>query len=153
MKLNAALAKTLLMAASIGMVVPVVADTPARGKADKAKPAPAPAPADPAEPTIPGVVIARPKGGFLGLQIVDGNFKLSFYDEKKKPIAVDVDRATARWSPKYKPTDEHKVLVKSDDGLALVSPNIRPPYNFKLFLTLLSADDQIVESHTVDVRE
>jgi len=42
------------------------------------------------------------KGGFLGILVENGNFKLSFYDAKKKPAQVDVARATARWPVKYK---------------------------------------------------
>src|SRR4051812_5320057 len=40
---------------------------------------------------IEGIEIAHGKG-FMGLQIVGGTFKLSFYDEKKKPTLPDVTR-------------------------------------------------------------
>ena len=153
MKLNAALAKTLLMVASIGMVVPIVSAAPAKAKPDKAKPdTPAAAPAD-EEIVLPGTVINRANGGFLSIQVEGGCLKMSFYDAKKKLIDPDVDRAAARWSPKYKVGEEHRVLVRAGDGKSLISPAVRPPYNFKLFLTLLTADDQAVENYTVDLRE
>ena len=59
---------------------------------------------------IPGMEISRGAKGFMGLELVNGNFKLSFYDEKKKPIAPDVTRAALRWDVKYQPTPERTVL-------------------------------------------
>jgi hypothetical protein len=154
MKLNAALAKTLLMVASVGMVVPIVSAAPAKPKPGKQPDAPA-TPAAPGDEAIviPGTVVSRANGGFLSIQVENGCLKLSFYDAKKKIADPDVDRAAARWNPKYKVGDERRVLVRSEDGKSLISPVIRPPYNFKLFLTLLSADDKAVESYTVDLKE
>ena len=37
------------------------------------------------EPKIKGVVVPRGERGFLGVEIVGGGFKISFYDTKKKP--------------------------------------------------------------------
>jgi hypothetical protein len=88
---------------------------------------------------IEGVEVAR-GSGFLGVQIVGGTFKISFYDAKKKPIAADAMRAVLRWDPKYKVGSERVVLNRTEDGLALASPrNIRPPYLFKLYITLLKS--------------
>lgn len=155
MKLNAALVKTLLMAASIGMIVPVTAQTPAKPKQDKGKSPEAPKPAEKTEPepVIAGIAIPRDKGGFLGIAISNGGFKLSFYDQKKKPIAPDVARAALHWKPNYKIGEEREVLNATGDGLSLSSPRtVRPPLTFKLFITLLSDSDQAVESYTVDFR-
>ena len=58
---------------------------------------------DDAPGKIAGIEIARPNGGFLGLQIVNNNFVLSFYDAKKKKIPPDVARAALRWPVKYPP--------------------------------------------------
>jgi hypothetical protein len=144
MKINASLAKSLLLATSFGLALPMLAQPPAK-----------PAPAKPgetakeeAEPVIPGMTLTRKNGDFIGLELADGNFKLSFYDKKKKPIPCDVAQATARWNPSYKKGDERRVLNPSGDGKTLISnpPVVRPPYNFKLFLTLLSEDGQAVES-------
>jgi hypothetical protein len=152
MKLNAALAKTLLMVASVGMVIPIVSAAPTKPKPGKQPDAPTTPPAE-EEIVLPGTVIPRAKGGFLSIQVENGALKMSFYDEKKKIMSPDVDRVAARWNPKYKAGDERRVLIRAGDGMSLVSPAVRPPYNFKLFLTLLSADDQAVESYTVDLRE
>ena len=52
---------------------------------------------EPKEPGYksPGITIPRANGTFLGLEVVNGNFKLSFYDKKKKPMAVDVSGGLA----------------------------------------------------------
>jgi len=108
---------------------------------------------------IEGIEIARGAKGFLGIQIVESNFKLSFYDAKKKPVAVDVARAVLRWDPKYKVGQERIVLNPSSDGKSLAaSRSIRPPYNFKLFITLLkdsSASDEspVGESFVIDFKQ
>lgn len=113
------------------------------------------------EAKIEGIVIARPNGSFLGLTLDNGTFKLSFYDKNKKPVSVDITRAAARWNPNYKQGSERIILNVAGDGKALVgSKPVRPPYAFKLFLTLLkndaagdgSAPEQAVESYTVDFR-
>lgn len=105
-------------------------------------------------PKIEGITIPRGKN-FLGIQIVNGTFKLSFYDEKKKPIPADVPRAVLRWDPKYKVGKERLLLGPGEDGKSLTSPkNIRPPYNFKLYITLLKealeAEDPAGETFVID---
>ena len=106
---------------------------------------------------IAGMEIARGAKGFLGLELVEGTFKLSFYDAKKKPMAPDVARAALRWDVKYKVGQERSVLNPSGDGKSLSSPKtVRPPYAFKLFITLLKeaveGEDAAGESFTVDFR-
>lgn len=105
-------------------------------------------------PKIEGITIPRGKN-FLGIQIVNGTFKLSFYDEKKKPIPADVPRAVLRWDPKYKVGKERLLLSPGEDGKSLTSPkNIRPPHNFKLYITLLKeaseAEDPAGETFVID---
>jgi hypothetical protein len=103
------------------------------------------------EPKIPGVTIPRANGGFLGLEVAGGNFKLSFYDKKKKPAKVDVSRATAKWPNPRAPGDNRTVLNVS--GMALVGAKpVVPPYNFTVYLTLLQgegAEAKAVESYVV----
>jgi hypothetical protein len=148
MKLNAALAKSLLMAASIGIVVPLLAQTAPKNPAPPAAPA-----EEEAEPQLPGSVIARASGGFLSLSLEGGHFKLSFYDAKKKPIAADAVRAVTRWDPVNKTGDVRSILNPTDDGTALKGNVIvRPPYVFKVYVTLIGADDKAIESHVVDFR-
>ncbi len=105
-------------------------------------------------PKIEGITSPRGKN-FLGIQIVNGTFKRSFYDEKKKPMAADVSRAVLRWDPKYKVGKERLLLGVGEDGKSLSSPkNIRPPYNFKLYITLLKdvseAEDPAGETFVID---
>ncbi len=106
------------------------------------------------EPKIPGVIIARPDGSFLGVTIAEGTFKLAFYDKKKKPMDVDVTRALARWSPKNKLGGDQTVLNRGGDAKSLAGGKpVRSPYFFKLYLTLLRGDGddaQAVETYVVD---
>ena len=85
---------------------------------------------------IEGMEIARGgEKGFLGLQVVSGMFKLSFFDAKKKPVNPDVLRAALRWDPKNKIGSERVIL--NQEGKALAAGKfIQPPYAFKLFITL-----------------
>ncbi len=130
-----------------GAKAPAAASTkaPAKGVADKA------AKAEEAPPKIEGMEIARGAKGFLGLQVTGGNFKLSFYDGKKKPMAPDVVRATLRWSPKYQPGPEFYVLGPGDGKSLTVAKNVRPPYQFKLFVSMfVEGVEEPTESFVVD---
>ena len=110
---------------------------------------------------IDGIEIARSGNRYLGIQIVGGNFKLNFYDEKKKPVAPDVARAVLRWDPKYKLGMERVVLTPGGGANSLTSEKfIRPPYNFKLTIVLLgeAADSSDGaepggETHVIDFRQ
>ncbi len=105
---------------------------------------------------IEGMEIARPNGHFLGLTVEGGQWKLTFYNAKKKPEPVDVTRATARWVVPLKGDNERTVLNPGPDGHSLVGSRfVRPPYNFKLFLTLLKGEGdtaEAVENYPVDYR-
>ena len=109
------------------------------------------------EPKIEGVTIPRERGGYLGLKIENGTFNLKFYDDKKGAVVADVTRATARWDPLRKAGNERTVLNPSPDGMALIGGKpVRPPYIFKVFLTLLQGegdDARAVESHVVDFKQ
>ncbi|HTL67064.1 MAG TPA: hypothetical protein VL200_05335 [Lacunisphaera sp.] len=108
------------------------------------------------EPKIPGVTIKRPNGTFLGLEVADGKFKLSFYDKKKKPMAVDVTRATARWPNTRSASVAWNFTVLNIAGKALVGAKpALPPYAWNVYLTLLQGegeDAKAVETYTVPFR-
>ena len=157
MKPNACLLKPALLAALLGIAGPLLAGN--------ATPVPAPKPgvskstdtAKKPEPEgkIAGLAVARPNGGFLGILVEDGKFKISFYDSKKQPVAADVARAAARWPVHYKVFDERTVLNPTADGMALTSPEfVRPPYNFKLYLSLFAeGSDEAVEHYVIDFKQ
>lgn len=126
---------------------------PAQTATTPAKPI-APKAVEEKEGKIVGMPISRPNGTFLGLSIEGGGFKLAFYNKKKNPLAIDVARATARWNPAQKKGSERVVLLPTSDGKALANGKfVVPPRVFKVYLTLLSADEQAVESYVVDYRE
>ncbi len=145
MSLYPARAKTWLLCAALGLMLSTAPAQPAEPAAETA--------AEEAAPTLPGTVVQRKNGTFLSVTIENTAFKVTFYDAKKKPMDPDVARAAARWDPKNKIGREHRVLNLSDDGKSLVSPVIRPPYNFKLFLVLLSEEGEAVENFVIDFRE
>lgn len=104
------------------------------------------------QPAIEGYEIARKSSGYLGLQVVGGNFQLSFYDEKKRPVPADVTRATARWNPPQKTGSAFVVLNPSGDGKTLTGNKfVRPPLNFIVYLTLLDAQGEATESYPVNL--
>ena len=110
-----------------------------------------------APPQIEGIVVPRGTLGFMGVQIVNSTFKISFYDAKRKPVKADVTRALLRWDSKARSGSERVMLNLSDDGKSLGSSrNIRPPYLFKLFITLLkdsaAGEEAAGETHVVDFR-
>lgn len=137
------------------MAVNAPAATPARpaakGSADKQEKKEEPA-------KIEGMEIARGSHGFLGLQIVNGTFKMSFYDAKKKPVAPDVAQAVLRWDAKIKAPPERVVLVPGGGANTFISEKIvRPPYSYKLTILLLPAapegTEPVAEVLNVDFRQ
>lgn len=108
------------------------------------------------EGTIEGQPLNRPNGHFLGLTLTDGKFKLTFYDKKKKPEKVDVDRIMARWVYPMKAQHERTVLNPAGDGTYMMGVRfVQAPHTFKLYLTLLRGEGdatETVESHTVDFK-
>jgi hypothetical protein len=103
---------------------------------------------------IEGIEIAR-GSGFMGIQLVSGTFKLSFYNAKKKPVAPDVDRAALRWKVNYQSLPENTVL-NPDGGTALTSAKIvKPPYSFPLYITLIKGEgsDATTEIFNLDFHQ
>jgi len=103
---------------------------------------------------IDGVTVAR-GAGFLGLQIVGGHFKVSFYDAKKKPMPPDVPSAVLRWNVNYQPDPERVFLTPGGGPNSLMSDRvIRQPYSFKLTVLLLKGnDDGNPETFLVDFQQ
>lgn len=127
---------------------------PAKPADPKAAPAKKEAPKEAPLPKIPGMEIARPNGMFLGLEVVGGNFKLTFYDKKKKAMTVDVTRAIARWPNPRGPGDNRTVLNGSGTALVGAKP-VLPPFTFNVYLTLLQGEGEgakAVETYTVAFR-
>jgi hypothetical protein len=105
--------------------VPIKADKSAKTKAD--------------ELPKSGVNIARQKGDWLNVEASGARFVVKFFDAEKKPVAPDVERATARF--RYAAKSDVNRGVLNREGEALVSPgNVRPPHNFLVTLTLLRGE-------------
>lgn len=106
------------------------------------------------EPKIEGTVLNRPDGTFLGLTLQDGKYKLAFYDKEKKPMPVNVLRATARWPNLHGPGQNRTVLNPAGDGTFLLGAQfVRGPHSFRLFLTLIAQENaEAGESYSFDFR-
>lgn len=104
---------------------------------------------------IEGIEIPRGKG-FMGIELVNSTFKLTFYDEKKKPVKPDVARAALRWKVDYQPGPERTVLNPSGPSSLASSKVVKPPHLFKLTIVLLKAEgegnDEAGEVFTLDFR-
>lgn len=146
---------------------PPSASQPSAPNAGAQKPA-APAAAKPAPattstaaqppPKIDGMEVSRGEKGYLGVKIEDHTFKITFYDQDKKPIPADVSAIALRWPVQYQPNPERDYLTPTADGMALTSSKVvRPPYHFRLFMTLLKgttpADETVVESFVIDFHQ
>jgi hypothetical protein len=95
---------------------------------------------------IEGTAITRPNGLYLGLTVADGKFKLTFYDKKKKPATVDVTRGLARWANVHGPGDNRAVLNPDGAHSLVATQFVRPPYVFKIYLTLTKGDGDAAEA-------
>jgi len=116
-----------------------------------AKPAAPAAERRPAEEIpLPGVSIPY-EGGWMSLAVESGVFHLRFYDAKRELLRVPAIRATARWNPPLKTGFSRSVLLPANEGRALVGNTfVRPPLRFRVFLTLIGADDQVMGSYSID---
>lgn len=145
MKLNAALARSVLMAASIGLVVPVRAQPSPRPAAPKQGLA-----GEEEEGVVAGIAIARPGGRWLGVTMEGLNLRLTFYNAKKQPEPVDVRRGGVRWKPPTIPEFERAVLNPAPDGVSLLANRpIRKPWVFTVSVVLVGDNDEVVESYQV----
>lgn len=103
------------------------------------------------EPQLEGVVVERKNGGFLAFTMSGPSLIVRFYDEKKKPVAPDVERGFVRFQYPNR-TPERRPLIRGDDGMSLTHGQpLRPPHVFKAFVSLSHGDDDAsVESYVVD---
>jgi hypothetical protein len=89
--------------------------------------------------TVAGVPIQRGQG-WLGIEIKDNTFAMTFYNAKKKPVAADASSAVLWWSVRYQPNPERTELVPSGNPAVLSSSHaIKAPHSFILHITLLFA--------------
>ena len=117
-----------------------------------AAPAAPKAPADDGkEGTIAGTTVPRTQGGFIGIEVRNGSFRMTFYNEKKKPVPADKASAVLRWPVHYQPNNERTELLPTDDPAVLASDYpVKPPHTFKLHISLLSPGTPDVESYVID---
>ena len=140
------------MRSSLTLLAVLLAFAPAvLSAATPATPAKPAAPAAAAEEEIgkiEGVEIARASGGYLGIKTEGATLKVTFYDEKKKPVAADAVRITARWH--FREPKRTVLLPSSPETLS--SPSvINRPFNYIIYLVLVGADEKAIESHSLNL--
>lgn len=118
--------------------VPFAQSAPAAGAAESAE-----------EKTIPGVVLTRPDGRFLGVETDGVTMKVTFYDKEKEKETADAVRISARWTdsrPRFT-----VLLPTSPETLA--SPGVLSrPFNYLVYLALVGPDDAVLESHSLRLK-
>jgi hypothetical protein len=113
--------------------------------------APSPPSNDEKEGTIAGTAIQRAQGGWLGVELRNNTFRLTFYNNKKNPIAADKSSAVLWWPVHYQPNNERTELLPTDNPAVLSSDYpVKSPHSFKLHISLLSGASADVESYVID---
>ena len=142
--------KPLLLAVSLGWVAVMLAPTSVSAAASGQKAAVE----EEEEGVVKGIALARSGGRWLGLTMDGLNLRLTFYDDKKKPVPIDVVRATARWNRPTVARAERAVLNPAGDGVSLVGNNpVRKPWVFVVYLALVGANDEVVETYQVQLSD
>jgi hypothetical protein len=122
--------KRIVFLALIGLVAPAF-----HAAADS----PTPTPTEEKEGKISGTAIRRANGLWLGIELKDQNFLLTFYNEKKKPVPADASAAVLWWPVQYQPNPERTELTSSSNPAVLASAFVvKPPFSFLLHITLLT---------------
>ncbi len=143
------------MAASIGIVMPLHATAPRGPRLAQAEELPKRKPKkEDATPVVPGIIVQRKDGRHVALAVEGSRFVLRFLDEEKRLTSADSSRALARWKAVGLNGEERSVLNADSDGQVLRgNVVVQRPYHFKVFVTLLDANGEAIESLTVDYRE
>ncbi|HZZ20800.1 MAG TPA: hypothetical protein VFE25_15605 [Opitutaceae bacterium] len=132
--------KRFLLVALTGMLLSCALVARAADEKDKEK-----------EGTIVGMPIKRSGAGWLGLELKDSNFVLTFYNDRKKPVAADRPSAVVWWSVHYQPNAERTELTPGGSPSVLASSYfVKEPHSFKVHMTLLETGTSDVESYVVD---
>ena len=90
----------------------------------------------------------------MSLAIEKGVFHLRFYNAERTLLPAPAIRATARWNPPLKTGFSRSVLLPADEGMALVGNTfVKPPHQFRVYLTLIGSNEQVLGSYTVDYQK
>jgi hypothetical protein len=136
----------LLCSGALHAALPALIPTPTP------TPTPTPSPTVEKEGKILGYAKMRPQGGWIGLEIKDSNFRLTFYNDKKKPVPADRSSAALRWSVHYQPNPERTELLPTDNPAVLASSYpVKAPYLFKVHVALLADGLPEPETYIFDV--
>ena len=107
---------------------------------------PAAAATEAEKPKIPGVELARPGGGFLGVELRGAALHVTFYDKDKKPTAADAKSISARWRDGGA---RFIVMLPSSEGTLTSAAAFRRPYIYSVQLALIGENGEVTENHWV----
>lgn len=104
--------------------------------------------------TIAGIPIQRGKN-WIGIELKDNTFRLTFYNEKKKPVPADASSAVFWWPVHYQPNPERTELTPTDNPAVFASSySVRAPHTFPLHVILLfQGKPDSTETYVVDFSE
>lgn len=107
------------------------------------------------EGTVAGTPIARPQGGWLGLELKGNSFVMTFYNAKKKPAPADASSAVLWWPVHYQPNPERTELAATGDAAVLASSySVKAPHTFLLHIVLLfTGKPDASESYVINYSE
>ncbi len=88
---------------------------------------------------------------------MNGNFRLTFYDKKKKPMAIPaaVSRGTARWPNTRTPHGDYHTVLNPVGSTLVGQHPVLPPFSFNVFITLQTGEGEqstTLESYNVPFR-
>jgi hypothetical protein len=105
---------------------------------------------------IPGLPVHRRNGTWLGLQLSAGNFRVTFYDKNKVPMAADATSVVLSWTiPKtgqYAPPPMSTQLSPLTDISSVFTNSLYVPYshpmNIRIVLIVPAGDPSALSPAT-----
>ena len=105
---------------------------------------------------ISGLPVRRHNGTWLGIQLTAGNFRVTFYDKSKNPMAADATSVVLSWiTPKtgtYAPPPISTQLFPLTDISSVFTNSFYVPYshsmNLKINLTVPASDPSALSQDT-----
>ena len=95
---------------------------------------------------LPGIVLSRPDGRFLSVEVEGVQMKVTFYDKEKKKEPADAIRISARWND----TRPRFMVLTPAGAETLVSPAVlNRPFNYIVYIALVGADEKVIETHSL----
>jgi hypothetical protein len=105
------------------------------------------------QPALPdtGMNIARGTGGWINIEAAENRLTLRFFDANKTPVTPDVDRGVVRVV--YPAREDVRVVLNLEGDSLRSPPTVRPPWVFRIYVTLSRDGVPEAESYVVPYPE